>query len=46
MYGWGRAKGRSFAENWLRSLLTSNRLRCFTDQYRCPIWPGPAVTRC
>lgn len=39
-YGWGRgaAKGRNFAEKWLRSLLTSNRLAAFTDQYRTPIY--------
>jgi dTDP-4-dehydrorhamnose reductase len=40
MYGWGKAVGRSFAENWLRSFLTSNPIRAFTDQYRCPIWVG------
>jgi dTDP-4-dehydrorhamnose reductase len=40
MYGWGRAKGRSFAENWLRALLTNQPLRTFNDQYRCPIWAG------
>jgi dTDP-4-dehydrorhamnose reductase len=40
MYGWGKATGRSFAENWLRSFLTSNPIRAFTDQFRCPIWVG------
>jgi dTDP-4-dehydrorhamnose reductase len=38
MYGWGRAAGRSFAETWLRQFLTSQPLRAFTDQYRCPVW--------
>jgi dTDP-4-dehydrorhamnose reductase len=36
-YGWGRATGRCFAENWIRSLLTSRPIGCFTDQWRCPI---------
>lgn len=40
MYGWGKAVGRSFAENWLRAFLTSNPIKTFTDQYRCPIWVG------
>ena len=38
MYGWGKAVGRSFAESWIRAFLTSNALKVFTDQYRCPIW--------
>jgi dTDP-4-dehydrorhamnose reductase len=40
MYGWGKAVGRSFAENWLREFLTNHPLKAFTDQYRCPIWVG------
>jgi dTDP-4-dehydrorhamnose reductase len=38
MYGWGKTKGRSFAENWMRAFLTNQPLKTFTDQYRCPIW--------
>jgi dTDP-4-dehydrorhamnose reductase len=43
-YGWGRgaARGRNFAEKWLRSLLTGNRLAAFTDQYRTPVYGGDA----
>jgi dTDP-4-dehydrorhamnose reductase len=37
MYGWGRAQGRSFAENWIKSLLTQQPLKTFSDQYRCPV---------
>ncbi|MGH7441605.1 MAG: SDR family oxidoreductase [bacterium] len=43
-YGWGRgtAKGRNFAEQWIRSFLTGNRVRAFTDQWRTPIYGGDA----
>jgi len=43
-YGWGRgaARGRNFAEKWLRTLLTGNRLAAFTDQFRTPIYGGDA----
>ncbi len=39
-YGWGRgpARGRNFAERWLRAFLTGNRVRAFTDQWRTPIY--------
>src|SRR5665213_2126158 len=39
-YGWGRggAKGRNFAEKWLRLLLTGGRMQAFTDQWRTPIY--------
>jgi dTDP-4-dehydrorhamnose reductase len=39
-YGWGRgaARGRNFAEKWLRTLLTGGRQRAFTDQWRTPIY--------
>lgn len=39
-YGWGRggARGRNFAEKWLRTLLTGGRTRAFTDQWRTPIY--------
>lgn len=39
-YGWGRgaAKGRNFAEKWLRTMLTGGRLQAFTDQFRTPIY--------
>jgi dTDP-4-dehydrorhamnose reductase len=40
MYGWGKAVGRSFAENWLRMFLTQQPLKAFTDQFRCPVWVG------
>ena len=43
-YGWGRggAKGRNFAEKWLRALLTSGRQVAFTDQWRTPIYAEDA----
>ena len=43
-YGWGRgsAKGRNFAEKWLRTLLTSGRQVAFTDQWRSPLYAEDA----
>ncbi|MES2201518.1 MAG: sugar nucleotide-binding protein, partial [candidate division FCPU426 bacterium] len=40
MYGWGRASGRSFAENWLRNFMVRKPVGAFSDQYRCPVWVG------
>jgi dTDP-4-dehydrorhamnose reductase len=39
-YGWGRggARGRNFAEQWLKTLLTGGSVRAFTDQWRTPIY--------
>lgn len=44
-YGWGRhgARGRNFAEKWIRSWLTGGRVSGFTDQFRTPIY---AVDAC
>jgi dTDP-4-dehydrorhamnose reductase len=43
-YGWGRgsAKGRNFAEKWLRTILTGGRQAAFTDQWRTPIYAEDA----
>ena len=43
-YGWGRgaAKGRNFAEQWLRQILTGGRVVAFTDQWRTPIYAEDA----
>jgi dTDP-4-dehydrorhamnose reductase len=43
-YGWGRgsAKGRNFAEKWLRMILTGGRQAAFTDQWRTPIYAEDA----
>lgn len=45
-YGWGRgaARGRNFAEKWIRTLLTGNRLAAFTDQFRTPVYGEDACT--
>jgi dTDP-4-dehydrorhamnose reductase len=39
-YGWSRggARGRNFAEKWLRTLLTGGKILAFTDQWRTPIY--------
>jgi dTDP-4-dehydrorhamnose reductase len=39
-YGWGRggARGRNFAEQWLKTLLTGGSVPAFTDQWRTPIY--------
>lgn len=39
-YGWGRgkARGRNFAEKWIRTWLTGGRIPGFSDQYRTPIY--------
>lgn len=44
-YGWGRgaARGRNFAEKWIRQWLTGGKVLAFTDQYRTPIY---AVDAC
>jgi dTDP-4-dehydrorhamnose reductase len=46
MYGWGRgpAKGRNFAEKWLRTLLTGGKIQAFTDQWRTPLYVEDAAT--
>jgi dTDP-4-dehydrorhamnose reductase len=46
MYGWGRgpAKGRNFAEKWLRALLTGGKVQAFTDQWRTPLYVEDAAT--
>lgn len=43
-YGWGRgkARGRNFAEKWIRSWLTSGRVTGFSDQFRTPIYAPDA----
>lgn len=43
-YGWGRggAKGRNFAEKWLKTMLMGGRLQVFTDQWRTPIYSDDA----
>lgn len=43
-YGWGRfgARGRNFAEKWIRSWLTGGRVSGFTDQFRTPIYAPDA----
>ena len=43
-YGWGRggARGRNFAEKWLRTFLTGGRQMAFTDQWRTPIYAEDA----
>ena len=45
LYGWGRgpAKGRNFAEQWLRLLLTGGRVQAFNDQFRTPLYVEDAA---
>ncbi len=37
-YGWGRATGRGFAENWLKGFLMGRPARAFVDQFRTPLY--------
>lgn len=37
-YGWGRAVGRGFAENWLKGFLMAQPVKAYTDQFRTPLY--------
>ncbi len=44
-YGWGRAVGRGFAENWIKSFLMGQGIRAFMDQWRSPIYVPDLISQ-